>query len=81
MGLRVNIQSLYSDITIICSGFVNDENIKDYAQCRKKYAEPKRKGNAFIDAVKKIEEYIQDPVVSSLAFVCFFKHCTRLHNS
>lgn len=54
---------LLSILNNTCSGFVNEENVKDYAQNRERYANPKRKGSAFADAVKKIDEFLRDPVV------------------
>lgn len=44
------------------SGFIDQDKILNYSSHRAKLIS-KGKGSSFIDAVKKMDEYISDPVV------------------
>lgn len=59
------------------SGFIEPSKLESYIENRSKYV-AKGKGSVFHDAVKQIEEYISDPVVS--AFVLAFVRVQRFIN-
>lgn len=43
---------------------MDENNIKHYVEHRARYANHKRKGIAFAEAISKCDEYIRDPEVS-----------------
>lgn len=72
MKKETSIRNKYL-IFIIFSGFVDSDKVVDYNDNRSKYVS-KGKGFDFTEAVKKIEEYISDPVVcyTSICYDAFF---------
>lgn len=70
-------RTVHNLISILLSGFVNEQNIRDYATNRAKYAK-KGRGKNFCEAIKAMDEFIRDPEVekefrlSTTVFLIYF---------